>query len=515
MLADALAAESEKRWSDSLTLCREFVENSPLHPDALNLMGRLHRRLGDAATAIALQTVVLRLSPRHARAAHDLALARSVIYSREDADRLYDRAIALEPDVANHYRPFGAVQLFVGIDRVEALIRAALSLDPSHAMAHAALGNILARRGNREAAKTAYSLANSLDWDYADAHIALSEFYDAEKNAAFAAQHLLEALSRKTYYTMRGSYAVQRILVLKAPGTFPSNAQIDFCIDRNRADLDVLYVTPHVHALPDLSMTDVVFSAIGETEANAGAIEQAIGLLESCRRSVINHPSRLERIRRSNLASTLHQVPDCIVPPTKRLGGDECLVEPLEYPAIIRPIDTHRGDGMEIVSSFEGLTAHLKRYPAAAYNVMPFVDYRSSDGLYRKYRVIVVDGVPFPYHLAISNHWLVHYWRVADLMAADEQKRTEEERFLRDPASAFPTWSSTFRMMAEAIGLDYFGVDCAVTSRGEVLVFECDPSAFVHCSDGIGSVFDYKYEYVPRIFDALQVLFERKMQTHR
>ena len=122
---------------------------------------------------------------------------------------------------------------------------------------------------------------------------------------------------------------------------------------------------------------------------------------------------------------------------------------------------------------------------------------------------LVVDGVPYPYHLAIAEDWLVHYWRVTGLMEAHDWMRAEEERFLREPQRAMPAWDIAFAGIAEAIGLDYFGVDCTVLTDGTILVFECDPSAFVHCREASDGPFAYKYAYVPRIFAALDRLLDR------
>jgi hypothetical protein len=86
--------------------------------------------------------------------------------------------------------------------------------------------------------------------------------------------------------------------------------------------------------------------------------------------------------------------------------------------------------------------------------------------------------------------------------------RAEEERFLREPQRVFPTWDTAFAGIAAALELDMFCVDCAVDAKGDVLVFECDPTAFVHCREDLDGPFSYKYAYVPRIFAALDALLD-------
>jgi tetratricopeptide (TPR) repeat protein len=151
-LSAALLAESERRWADSFSLCQKLLEVAPSHLDALNLLGRIFLERKDGGLAIGLQCVVLRLAPYHPRASRDLAIARGRIRSAEAAEGMYRSALALEPDIACHHRCYGSAQPFVGMDHVEGIVRTMLDLDPSHAKAHAALGNILSRRGHQSAA---------------------------------------------------------------------------------------------------------------------------------------------------------------------------------------------------------------------------------------------------------------------------------------------------------------------------------------------------------------------------
>jgi len=495
----------------------------PEDPDVLNALGRLLGERGDAAMAIALQRHALRRAPGHAQAARDLAAASAAIASTAGAAALYDAALQHEPDVAVHHRAVGSLQRFVGMERVAALLVAAVRADPSFAPAHAALANIAARRGDRAAAMHGYALAVMLDWDDADAHLALANLYDTAGNARDAQRHLREALARKTRYASRSPHAVRRVLLLKTPGSFLANALPDFCLDANRTNVDALYVTDAVAALPPAGSYDVLFNAMSATEEHAGTIERCRALIDAAGAAAINHPARLDGVRRAALPHTLRDVPGCVVQPVCRLTRDEveaagvsgAFGAELPFPLLIRPVDTQRGDGLERLHDANHVMGYLARFDAAAFTVTPFVDYRSADGFYRKYRVIVVDGVPYPYHLAISTDWLVHYWRVSGAMRASAALRAEEERFLAEPERVFPTWTATFTAMAHAVGLEFFGVDCALDDAGRVLVFECDPSAFVHAHTDVDGPFAYKLRFVPRIFAALDDLLASRASGER
>jgi hypothetical protein len=61
----------------------------------------------------------------------------------------------------------------------------------------------------------------------------------------------------------------------------------------------------------------------------------------------------------------------------------------------------------------------------------------------------------------------------------------EEARFVRDPASVFPHWPEPLHLLANAVGLDYFGDDCALLPNGDVLIFECGTNMFIHDNEPI------------------------------
>ena len=103
--------------------------------------------------------------------------------------------------------------------------------------------------------------------------------------------------------------------------------------------------------------------------------------------------------------------------------------------------------------------------------------------------VILIDGVAYPYHLAISPRWMVHY--LSSPMAEHEWMCEEEARFLSDPSSVFARWEETASAIAHAIGLDYVGLDMTQLADGTMLVFEADPAMLVHDEDP-GGPFAYK-----------------------
>jgi tetratricopeptide (TPR) repeat protein len=503
-LARALEAESRGEWLQSHVLCEKALLEAPEDPDALNLLGRLCAVAGDASRAIALQSFVLYLVPGHSRAAGDLESARRAITGAAEARRLYAEAVRAEPDIACHLRHFLSMWPFAGMDRIDALLRDCIALDPSHADAHAALGNLHARREDRFAAIAAYGIATMLRWQFPGAHLAIADLLESVREEGPASRHRAEALSQKRLYPACGisARAVRRVLVLATNGGAIENAPLDLVVNPTRTALHRFYT---VGEPPDeLPVYDLIFNGIEELEASAPSIERATRLADASNVPVLNHPRNLIGTRRWELHRALAEIDGCSVPPSVRLERDD--VAALTYPAAIRPVDSHRGDGFERVGNDAETADYLRRIVASAYVVSPFVDYRSPDGFFRKYRIIVVDGVPLPYHLAISDRWVVHY--AGSLMPEHAWMREEEERFLADPASVFLEWHHRFGAIARALRLDYFGVDCSIALDGTIVIFECNAGMLVQCRDD-SELFAYKYRYVPRIFDAFERMLDK------
>ena len=63
--------------------------------------------------------------------------------------------------------------------------------------------------------------------------------------------------------------------------------------------------------------------------------------------------------------------------------------------------------------------------------------------------------------------------------------------------------------VARRVGLDYFAIDCAETTAGELLIFEADIAAIVHDMDP-PEVYPYKGPQMNRIFAAFAAMIEAR-----
>jgi tetratricopeptide (TPR) repeat protein len=370
-------------------------------------------------------------------------------------------------------------------------------------------GRDLARAGRLAEALAAFQLALTVDPEVLDAHLGIYEVAQILRLPELALLHQQAAIAlapvHSTLATEREEYA---LLVLCAPGLYEANTPVDLLFDARYVTLHRWYHDP-TKASPQLPRHDAVFVAAGESDGARSLLASAERFAASNGRPVLNRPDRIARLARVPLAQTFASAVYSRVVSTQRFSRERYVVEGFAYPHIVRPVGSHGGHGLERVDDPAQRDAYLAAHDAAALYVAPFIDYRSADGLFRKYRIVFVDGQPFPCHLAISPHWMVHYYNSP--MAENGWMRDEEHAFMADLGSVFVgRLHDALRETAELLALDYVGIDAAIDRDGKLLIFEADNALIVHLLDD-PVTYPYKHRYVPRIYDALDALVRRRI----
>ncbi len=323
-----------------------------------------------------------------------------------------------------------------------------------------------------------------------------------------------DALARRRLYRRthgRGDHLT--VLAVVAPGDFMTNTPIDLLLEGSDVTLWLCYVDAETQSLADVPDHDVAFMAIGESEDNLPILARAAHLLADWPRPVLNAaPVSIAGLTRDVLSRRLEGEPSLYAPRTARADRAELraladgratldsLLPGETWPLIVRPVGTHAGKGLEKIDGPQDLAAYLDANLDAQLYLAPFVDYSGADGLYRKQRIAFIDGRAYPSHFAVSEHWMVHYLS-AD-MTERAERRAEEESWMTGFDDGFAVrHASAFAALSQRLGLDYFGIDCAETPDGRLLVFEADVAMIVHALDPAG-IFPYKKPAMRRLFEA-------------
>ena len=314
-----------------------------------------------------------------------------------------------------------------------------------------------------------------------------------------------------------------RVLALMAPGDLQANMPLECLLEDSDVDLHLYYVQPDHGLAGAVPAHDVVLVALSETEANRPLLKQLERELAHWPRPVLNRPEHVPRVARDAASLILSGFPQIAMPPTVRVGRAELAkvaaasaglgewLAGAEFPLIVRPLDSHAGHDLDKIDDVAALRTYLDRVANEAFFVSPFVDYRSPDGLFRKYRIALIDGRPFACHMAISSHWMIHYLN-AD-MADSAAKRAEEAHFMASFDEGFAQrHAAALRTIADTLGLEYVCIDCAETTDGRLLIFEVDHAMIVHALDPV-DVFPYKQPQMCKVFAAFRAMLGRAAAT--
>jgi tetratricopeptide (TPR) repeat protein len=540
------------RLPEAIDMLSRVANLAPADADVYNDLGSALFDIGRAEEAVANYRRAVELNPRATEACANLARVLCTLGCFDEAAAYCRQAIAVDPAAAVAHNNLGNALGDLGRpDEAEASYRQALAINPDYLVALINLGSTLGDLGRWAEAKACYRLAIRNHPNSGVAHNALGRLLsrlgedDAEAEHALQRAIALNSYETNTYVEL-GNILMRRQQTDAALAMFRRAQELQPLItwraNRQTAEFSVLFLdtpmggsTPmnylagragydrHFHCvIPDTavdiellrSKADVVFNMICNVDDGRDRLLQALDLALRLDRPIINHPRLILDTDRESIARRFAGIPDCVVPGTVRLAGPVVAeaaanreVAGFGLPLLVRIAGTHGGDDFDKCDNWSDLAAFVAQQPQANHYVIEYIDYRSSDGLFRKYRVIFVDGEILPYHLAIHNDWKVHHFRTD--MADQAWMRQEEERFLENPGGVFnAAQQGALRAMAQATGLDYGGIDCGIGRDGRLVVFEANAAMLVH--DEKTEVFAYKNQYIARIKLAFDAMLSRR-----
>ncbi|MDD5754333.1 MAG: RimK family alpha-L-glutamate ligase, partial [Methylococcales bacterium] len=345
--------------------------------------------------------------------------------------------------------------------------------------------------------------------DDANTLMDLSTVLQLSGNRELALQMQAEAIALQRAYRQPVKNMTLQVLALMSAGDLMANTPIEFLLENSGIELTQFYVTEDLFTVAgafneDLPPHDVLFVAIAESEENLPLLKQLEPLLAKWEKPVLNKPEYIAKMSRDAACQLLADAVGIVMPETVRHTIEHLNSKNFDYPLIIRPVDSHAGHDLEKIESKNALTDYLERQRYNEFFVAKFVDYRNTDSLFRKYRVVLISGQPFLCHLAISEHWMIHYLNAG--MAEDASKRAEEAQAMHDFDDTFAKkHAAAFKTIYERTGLDYLGIDCSETPDGELLIFEIDSCMIVHAIDPV-DLFPYKPAHMAKLFAAFQRL---------
>ena len=316
-----------------------------------------------------------------------------------------------------------------------------------------------------------------------------------------------------------------RVLALSAATDIGSNTPIDFLLEESGIELTTLYVVPHVDMPELLPDHDVAIVIASDSEECRDALCKIASAASRWPRPLLNPPHLVGNLDRDKLHGLLRGIEGLEIPATTAVTREQLsalsdsslgpgdIVADLAFPIIVRPRGSRAGVGLAKLDDRAAMTRYLWERHEQEFFIARFVDYSDSDGLFRKYRIVFVDGRPYAVHMAIADRWDIWYLNAG--MSISAVKRLEEENFMRTFEIDFARrHSAALAGIADRVGLEYFIVDCAENEDGELLTFEIDNTAIVHNMDS-PDIFPYKPPQMRKIFGAFAAMLCRRAGQSR
>ena len=358
----------------------------------------------------------------------------------------------------------------------------ATGVDPGNAAAQAGLGNLLYGENKLDAARQCHMAALAANPGFAPALQGLARVLtalgdpaaEAYRQAGFTGHALVQQR-----YRGQGTGIPLLLLVAARGGNIPTQHWIDtgiFAVTAVFAD----YHDPAV-PLPPHALT---LNAIGDADLCGTALASAERIVAGDPAPLIDHPARVRLTGRMDNARRLGAIPGVdraahrAADPLRKLGRhqptvpDPTAVTGLSHRSALPPRRIPQ-------STRRRRCGHAGR----GYCWPSSISTRADGTAWRaEYRVMFIDGVAYPLHLAISRGWKVHYFTAS--MAGDASFREEERRFLDDmPAVLGASGMAALDAIRHELDLDYAGVDFALSSDGSLVLFEANATMVINPPD--------------------------------
>jgi Flp pilus assembly protein TadD len=431
----------------------------------------------------------------------------------EEAHRDYLAVLSQDQTHAEALNDFGNLLFNTGYrSAARTLYLQAVKTHPDLPAGHVNLANLLLSEAGYEEARNHYQTALALAPNLAEAHRGMAYALAELGDEAGASAHREPGFRGHAVMTWphRGRGTPLPLVVLSS--AMGGNIPLKHVLDERTFHTTVILSEYFDPATP-LPPHRLIFNIISDADLCRPGLDAAEAILAGNPAPLINPPVRVRPTGRLDNARLLGALPGVIAPRSALLpraalstrGAESLLAEhEIGFPLLLRSPGFHTGRYFVRVDMPGELAQASSALPGQNLLVMQALDARNSQGVSHKYRVMFVNGVLYPLHLALSNHWKVHYF-TAD-MDDQPEHRALEAAFLDDMPSVLGAKAmAALDSIRQRLGLDYGGIDFALSPDGDILLFEANATMVVYRPER-DEKWAYRRDAVERILDAVRAM---------
>ncbi|MDE3020318.1 MAG: tetratricopeptide repeat protein [Pseudomonadota bacterium] len=405
-------------------------------------------------------------------------------YNLEEAKGLFLELLKTEPTHFEAWNNLGVLLFETGfISAAQTAFSAAVTYNPKEISAQVNLAHVLLYLNNLATAKNHFEIALRLNPDLKEAHQGLSCIFWREGKERKASFHRNKGYKNNALSTLvyRGASKPIDLLILASArdGNVPWGSFVDNLIFKT-----TIIAVEFFNNDTDLPVHDLIFNSIGDADLCHQGLKVANQLIKKSVSPVINHPDaviqtgRLINAKRLDLFSGI-TLPRMTLLSKTLFSSDQALEkvwqEKIIFPFLLRSTGFHGGKYFYYIDNPKTFHSIYQKLPGKKLLAIEFLDSRSSDSLFRKFRVMSINGFFYPIHMAISRQWKVHYF------SSDTDKNIiyhkEEENYLKDFHNFLgPQIIATLEKANQILNLDYCGFDFGIGKNGNILLYEANPT---------------------------------------
>jgi len=228
---------------------------------------------------------------------------------------------------------------------------------------------------------------------------------------------------------------------------------------------------------------DIVINAIADADQLPVSVARANQFTKSLKSKIVNAPADIAENVRDKDWQRFAKHKDILWPRTVRVLPEKFSDKELKsmfatkdwaLPLTVRAVGAHGGTGLEKVDDMERLIERLRENSKTEHFVAQWIDFKSDDGWYRKYRVYRIGGRIVPYHLYIDSSWNIHFGARDNMLKHPDMIEEERAVIMRECEDLEEIFAHLLGEISAATGLEYLGCDFSILPDGRPVVFEAN-----------------------------------------
>ena len=264
---------------------------------------------------------------------------------------------------------------------------------------------------------------------------------------------------------------------------------------------------------------DALFNQISDPDTHQTTLLKTEKMYRSLPMGVpmFNLPEHIRRTSRDIVCDILKDIRGLHVPKTVRIKPrspddiyDAIAKNGFSFPVIFRKAGDHGGvstiridDENEHFYAFalDGSDCYLTQY----------VDY-ANKGIYRKLRLVVVDGDVHLRHAIYSNRWMIHS-ESREFMCKHTKYQTMEKKLIQSfKRDIKPHIQPVITEIHKRLELDYFGIDCHIDEHFSLLAFEINANMNV-LTNTASDKKNIWNKPIEQIIEAIEKMVEKRLYS--